>query len=70
MMRITINRMLFLWWEWGVIMYSIYLYSNNNFSRSSSQYGYWAGKSYTHLDGIFPICENSTYPRKEYKSSK
>lgn len=51
-------------------MYSIYLYSNNSFSRSNSQYGYWAGKSYTHLDGTYPVCENTTYPRKEYQSLK
>lgn len=51
-------------------MYSIYLYSNNSFSRSNSQYSYWAGKSYTHLDGTFPICENTTYPRKKYQSLK
>ena len=49
-------------------MYYIYLYSNNVHSKSSNQYGYWTGKSYTVEGEGYPVCENSTYKRKEYKS--
>lgn len=51
-------------------MYSIYLYSDGSFTRNSSQYGYWAGKSYDHTDCIYPVCENTIYQRKQYKSLK
>lgn len=52
------------------IVYSIYLYSDGSFTRNSSQYGYWVGKSYDHTDCTYPVCENTIYQRKQYKSLK
>ena len=49
-------------------MYYIYLYSNNVHSKSNNQYGCWTGKSYAVEGEEYPVCENDTYKRKEYKS--
>ena len=51
-------------------MYYIYLYSDSRYSKTSSVYGYWTGKSYTVQGEEYPVCEHSEYERKEYKSLK
>lgn len=51
-------------------MFYIYLYSNGKYNTHTNQYGYWAGKSYIVQGEEYPLCENSEYKRKEYKSLK
>lgn len=53
-------------------MYYIYLYSDDDYKRSSGQYGYWSGKSYIFQGMDFPVCDTDyNYPKKKcYKSLK
>lgn len=53
-------------------MYSIYFYNDWTNRRTSSQYGFWTGKSYIYQGELFPV--SATFGcvalRKWYKSLK
>lgn len=55
-------------------MYFLYLYSDKDFRKPDSTYGYWTGKSYVVQDHEYPIIYNKIssekYQKKKYKYLK
>ena len=53
-------------------MYALYFYSDYHMKRTTSQYGYWTGKSYKHDELLFPVSSTALngLDKKWYKSLK